>query len=90
MNKKKGFTLIEILMVVSIVSMLSTVIISSLGNAKSKGTDTAKINAIRQIKTALGMYYGDKGYYYLPIDQFSKVSQRGWDGIRVTGVNKCT
>lgn len=65
MKNNKGFTLIEILMVVSIVAMLASVVLSSLGSAKSKGVDTAKINAIRQVKIALGMYYGDKGYYPL-------------------------
>ena len=63
MNKNKGFTLIELLVVISIIAMLSSVVLSALGSAKGKGNDSAKIQSLRQVQTALAMYYNDFGSY---------------------------
>lgn len=37
MNLKKGFTLLELLIVVAIISILSLAVLAALGNAKNKG-----------------------------------------------------
>ncbi len=65
LNKKQkaGFTLIELLVVISIISLLTSIVLSSLGIAKSKGRDAARIRAMHETRTALQMYFNDKGYY---------------------------
>ena len=60
---KKGFTLIELIVVVAIISLLSSIVISSLNVAKQKSTDTAKIKTLQEFRTALNMYYNDNGTY---------------------------
>ena len=59
MNKpaKKGFTLIELLVVISIISLLATLAVTSLQNAQKKSRDTRRIADLRQIRTALELYY---------------------------------
>jgi prepilin-type N-terminal cleavage/methylation domain-containing protein len=60
---KKGFTLIELLVVISIIGMLSSVTLASLNDARAKTRDTAKIRSIKEIQTALQIYFNEKGTY---------------------------
>ena len=60
---RKGFTLIEILVVVAIVAILSAVIVVGLGPARRQGRDARRITDIKQIQTALELYYNKNGQY---------------------------
>lgn len=59
----KGFTLIELLVVIAIIGMLSAVIIVSLNSARNKSRDTRRISDVRQIITAMELYYNDNSAY---------------------------
>ena len=61
MNNRKGFTLIEILVVIAIIGILASVVVASLNSARKKAMDAKRINDVRQISTALMMFYYDKG-----------------------------
>lgn len=67
-NNKSGFTLIELLVVIAIISLLSSIVSSSLSNARSKARDAVRLSDIRQISTALELYYSDRGSY--PVGEF--------------------
>ena len=60
---KKGFTLIELLVVIAIIGVLSSIVIASLGNSRKLARDTKRITEIKQLQTALEMYYNDTGRY---------------------------
>ncbi len=61
--KRSAFTLIELLVVISIIGLLSTIAVVSLNTARSKARDTRRIADIRQIMTAMQLYYQDNGAY---------------------------
>ncbi len=64
MNKnKKGFTLIELLVVIAIIGLLSTLSILALNQARARARDAKRISDIKQIQTALELYYNDAGQY---------------------------
>lgn len=63
MNYRKGFTLIELLVVISIISLLSSVVFSSLGSARLRAKNIASIQQLKQIQTALEIYYTNHGQY---------------------------
>ena len=58
-----GFTLIEILVVVSIIGFITTIVIVSLNSAKEKAKETAGIQQLKQVKNAINMFFSDNGYY---------------------------
>lgn len=59
MKQQKGFTLIELLVVIAIIGLLSTLAVVSLNNARQKSRDAKRVSDIKQIQTALELYYND-------------------------------
>ncbi|MBI2100671.1 MAG: prepilin-type N-terminal cleavage/methylation domain-containing protein [Candidatus Vogelbacteria bacterium] len=58
---KSGFTLIELLVVIAIISLLSSIVLASLGQARDKAK-IAKVKAeLVQIRTAMELFLEDKG-----------------------------
>ncbi len=60
---KKGFTLIELLIVVAIIGLLSTLAVVSLGSARVKARDSKRLADLKQLQTALELYYTDQNAY---------------------------
>lgn len=62
-KNKQGFTLIELLVVIAIIGLLSTLSIVALNQARARSRDARRIADVKQIQTALEMYYNDMGNY---------------------------
>ena len=62
-NKKEGFTLIEILIVVAIIAILASVVLIGLGPTQQSGRDARRISDLREIQTGLELYYSKCGFY---------------------------
>lgn len=60
---KKGFTLIELLVVVAIIGLLSTLAVVALGSAREKARDSKRLADLKQVQTALELYYTDNNAY---------------------------
>lgn len=76
-KNKKGFTLIELLVVVAIIGLLSTLSILALNTARARARDAKRVADVRQIQTALEMYYNDVGYYPASISTTSAIESGG-------------
>lgn len=58
-NSAAGFTLIEIMVVVSIISLLASVATVSLNQGRIRAIDAQRITAVHELQTALESYYDD-------------------------------
>jgi len=66
MNYKKGFTLLELLVVVSLIGLLASFVMVSLGGVRAKARDTKRIDDLNSIANALEHFAIDNGRYPLP------------------------
>lgn len=60
---KKGFTLLELLVVISIIGLLATIATASLSNARAKARDAKRLGDAKAIFGALELYYNENGHY---------------------------
>ena len=63
MRNKKGFTLIELLVVIAIIGLLATLSVVALNNARQKSRDAKRVSDIKQVQTALELYFVDANGY---------------------------
>lgn len=59
MNNKKGFTLVELMVVIAIVAILAAVALPMYSTFKQKSRVGAALNSVQGIKTALQTWYDD-------------------------------
>lgn len=62
-NSTLGFTLVELLVVISILGILATIGLVVFNSAQVRSRDTARKSDLRQIANALELFYTDYGYY---------------------------
>src|SRR5438067_13476464 len=58
-GQQKGFTLIEVLVVIAIISVIAGIVYASTGSVREKARQTTCISNLRQIGQALAMYRQD-------------------------------
>ena len=58
--KKKGFTLIELMIVVAIIGVLAAVAIPKFANLIRKANEAAAKGQLGAVRSALSIYYGDQ------------------------------
>lgn len=58
-----GFTLIELLVVVGIIGLISTLAFVNLSSSGAKGRDAKRKSDIKNLQTALELYYDDHQQY---------------------------
>lgn len=63
MKNNKGFTLIEMLVVIAVIGILSAATLTALGPARSKAKDTKIISALNQIRAVAETLYTTAGTY---------------------------
>ena len=63
MKRQAGFTIIEMLIVVTILAMLAGVLVPILQEGQSTARDSRRMADLRSVQTALADYYRDNGLY---------------------------
>ena len=61
---QNGFTLLELLVVISIIAILVTVGLTSFSTAQRKGRDAKRKSDVKEVQSALEQYYSVCGFAY--------------------------
>jgi len=60
---RQGFTLVEMLIVIAIIAVLSTLILRGIGGALPKSRDARRIGDLRNVQSSLELFYSKQGTY---------------------------
>ncbi len=73
---KRGFTLIELMVVISIISVLSSITIATMNVARTKARNSVRVSDVYQIRKALELFYYKNDKYPLTINELVTDSER--------------
>lgn len=62
-NNRKGFTIVELVIVIAVIAVLATVLVPTFGNVIAKANNTALIQEIKNEHTSYVTEYADKDGY---------------------------
>jgi prepilin-type N-terminal cleavage/methylation domain-containing protein len=62
-----GFTLLELLIVIAIIGILTSIIMISLSDTRNKGEDTAVKSNLNTIRGVSELFYANNGNSFLPV-----------------------
>ena len=73
-NKKLGFTLVELLISISIIAILSAVLVISYSNAQKNGRDQRRIADMKAIQSAAEQVYLLSGTYPTTVNAYNNTN----------------
>jgi general secretion pathway protein G len=83
-KKTNGFTLIELLVVIAIIGLLSVLAVVALGSARQKARDSRRLSDLKQMQSALELFYTEKNEYPVVADP-ATLGQGNYSCLNVDG-----
>ena len=83
MPRKKGFTLIELMVVIALIAIFSSIVMASFTTVRARNRDGKRVSDIREIEKALSLYQIENNVFPVPSDPSEPVTLTGEDEISV-------
>jgi prepilin-type N-terminal cleavage/methylation domain-containing protein len=83
--RRKGFTLIEVMVVITIVGLLASVVMAAMTNARAKARDTQRVQMVKELQKALELYRNGNGGNYPCATAPMPACASGGGGVYVNG-----
>ena len=77
-----GFTLVELLVVITILAIISITAYTSFSGSTDKAKNSTKIGHIASIETGLNTFFVEKNYYPMPSQYVAGTNVWGYDGTK--------
>ncbi|MDD5547545.1 MAG: prepilin-type N-terminal cleavage/methylation domain-containing protein [Candidatus Pacebacteria bacterium] len=71
LKSQKGFTLIEVLVVVSIIGLLASVFLVGLSGFRARGRDSRRVADLKSIQNGLELYYSKNNSYPTTVEGYA-------------------
>lgn len=81
MQKQRGFTLLEMMVVVAIIAILAGILIPNFTHARAQAATSACMANLKTVATAFELYYTDKQTYPPGTNQVIDSSATGGGGV---------
>lgn len=78
-NKQKGFSLIELLVVIGIIGMMASLILVGVSKARSQAKNARIAQDINRLNTAMELYYSKNGQYPTTVGNYQPLIAAGYD-----------
>lgn len=72
---QRGFTIIELLIVIAIIAILAGLVLNNFQGAQAKARDTQRVTDINNVHSKLEEFYNDTNYYPETINTASPTTQ---------------
>ena len=63
LNKRGGFTLVKMLVVIAVIGLLASMVLIGLGGARPAARDARRISDLRQLQTVVELFFQSKDRY---------------------------
>ncbi|MCP4379540.1 MAG: type II secretion system protein, partial [bacterium] len=70
-KKQSGFTLVELLIVIAIISLLATLVVPTMGRAQVLAHNVTCLGNLRHLGTAMGLYHSENRDEFWPCTLYS-------------------
>lgn len=87
LKRQKGFTLVELLIVIIIIGILATLVIVTFTGVQAKARDSKRQTDIEAIDSHLEAFFAENSYYPTVIDLQDITASTGWVTTNMKGLD---